>query len=724
MGEGSRKAQGLAKILTSFTKLIHSSDTLFVHFNKTQVQGILKIGSRKLFIAYDGSMKEIDPVCVLDFYVHESVQRGGIGKRLFQFMLRYTRLPALKLAYDRPSPKLIAFLGRHYDLTRYSPQNNNYVVFYDYFEDEEDTPRSKTGIVPVSQRPLTSKKRKPRSLHASYSRTMRPSNSQNIINHHQEQEPKNTLTKSVSSPRFHGSGQTNAYSNNLKNGKPVERIESNRNTVNQLLSSPSPTMNSNNNMMSTSLRAKRTSSSSTTTTTTLPSSSPWNTKSSQRESSFRNNDNNGGISSINSQSSDSTFNSNNYNYNNNNNNNNDDHKKSYTMESSFRNSDKSSSDNKSRHIDAYSSSYSNPPSAISNNFDNNDNIENLTTNMQKTNLNEGTTLTDEYGRIPSKMNSNSLVQPSSSTSTSASGSAMKYSRQSGNSYPFSSPYNDMNQLDTDSMNNTNNNINAKLPPKDPQSGRHSNRRLRTHHRQIFSSEHYSENKRSANISSDVYDDDVEPFSALSSSHNKMIYSEQPIGKPMAEEMDTLSRTASSFNANDGLEFSHNNGTEKRSFSKLPDFSPMEHTRTLPVSSMPPVPSHNFEVGSSYDRDSNISVLEKRRRLLEFAGKPPVSQNSHFKPRPSVLQEAGRRHSGSFRNDRSSSAMSSSHSRQFTSPSPILGTSAASSSRQDIPSIKGSVPHGSSSSLLNRSGALDSGRGSRCSSRRNEHHSLW
>ena len=27
-----------------------------------------------------GSIKELKPLCVLDFYVHESVQRGGIGK--------------------------------------------------------------------------------------------------------------------------------------------------------------------------------------------------------------------------------------------------------------------------------------------------------------------------------------------------------------------------------------------------------------------------------------------------------------------------------------------------------------------------------------------------------------------------------------------------------------------------------------------------------------------
>ena len=39
-----------------------------------------------------------------------------------------------KLGYDRPSDKLRAFLGRHYDLKNYIQQNNNYVVFSKYFE--------------------------------------------------------------------------------------------------------------------------------------------------------------------------------------------------------------------------------------------------------------------------------------------------------------------------------------------------------------------------------------------------------------------------------------------------------------------------------------------------------------------------------------------------------------------------------------------------------------
>ena len=37
------------------------------------------------------------------------------------------------LGYDRPSPKFIAFLAKHYGLRDYVPQTNNFVVFKQYF---------------------------------------------------------------------------------------------------------------------------------------------------------------------------------------------------------------------------------------------------------------------------------------------------------------------------------------------------------------------------------------------------------------------------------------------------------------------------------------------------------------------------------------------------------------------------------------------------------------
>ena len=53
---------------------------------------------------------EISPLCVLDFYVVEGHQRGGMGRQLFDQMLSREDVKAERLGYDRPSPKLIGFL--------------------------------------------------------------------------------------------------------------------------------------------------------------------------------------------------------------------------------------------------------------------------------------------------------------------------------------------------------------------------------------------------------------------------------------------------------------------------------------------------------------------------------------------------------------------------------------------------------------------------------------
>ena len=48
-------------------------------------------------------------------------------------MLEHERTVPSKLAYDRPSAKLIGFMAKHYGLKSYVPQNNNYVVFDEYY---------------------------------------------------------------------------------------------------------------------------------------------------------------------------------------------------------------------------------------------------------------------------------------------------------------------------------------------------------------------------------------------------------------------------------------------------------------------------------------------------------------------------------------------------------------------------------------------------------------
>lgn len=51
-------------------------------------------------------------------------------------MLKTENVEPRKLAYDRPSPKLKAFLAKHYNLKNFIPQNNNFVVYDDYYEEK------------------------------------------------------------------------------------------------------------------------------------------------------------------------------------------------------------------------------------------------------------------------------------------------------------------------------------------------------------------------------------------------------------------------------------------------------------------------------------------------------------------------------------------------------------------------------------------------------------
>ncbi|KAH9496919.1 Alpha-tubulin N-acetyltransferase 1 [Bulinus truncatus] len=151
MGEASAKAQDLHGPITTGKKLECSNHKLYIMKDAQDkggygsVIGILKVGCKKLFV-YDESkvQHELEPLCVLDFYVHESRQRMGCGRKLFEFMLQNERIPAHLLAIDRPSPKFLSFLKRHYGLEAVIPQVNNFVIFQGFFNKKPDL-GSKSG---------------------------------------------------------------------------------------------------------------------------------------------------------------------------------------------------------------------------------------------------------------------------------------------------------------------------------------------------------------------------------------------------------------------------------------------------------------------------------------------------------------------------------------------------------------------------------------------------
>jgi hypothetical protein len=57
-----------------------------------------------------------------------------VGVQLFEHFVREEHVSPARLAYDRPSPKLLGFVGKHYHLKSFTPQANNYVVFAQYFD--------------------------------------------------------------------------------------------------------------------------------------------------------------------------------------------------------------------------------------------------------------------------------------------------------------------------------------------------------------------------------------------------------------------------------------------------------------------------------------------------------------------------------------------------------------------------------------------------------------
>ncbi|KAK1121128.1 hypothetical protein K0M31_010441 [Melipona bicolor] len=156
MGEASAKAQGLNKPITSTLKLRDTDHVVYLLVDNEannglgSVVGLLKTGSKNLFMFDEtGAHYQLKPRCILDFYVHESRQRMGLGNILYQHMLSEEDIRPVKLAIDRPSEKFLAFLDKHYGLSKIIPQNNKFVVFQGFFDDERQDVRTNRYSLPA-----------------------------------------------------------------------------------------------------------------------------------------------------------------------------------------------------------------------------------------------------------------------------------------------------------------------------------------------------------------------------------------------------------------------------------------------------------------------------------------------------------------------------------------------------------------------------------------------
>ncbi|XP_028819653.1 alpha-tubulin N-acetyltransferase 1 isoform X2 [Denticeps clupeoides] len=140
LGRASAQAQQLPAPITSAAKLQSNRHQLYLlkdgerNGGRGVAVGFLKVGCKKLFLLDQrGAHVETEPLCVLDFYVTENLQRHGYGLELFNFMLQHKKVEPEMMAYDRPSPKFLAFLEKHYELKGNVPQVNNFVVFDGFF---------------------------------------------------------------------------------------------------------------------------------------------------------------------------------------------------------------------------------------------------------------------------------------------------------------------------------------------------------------------------------------------------------------------------------------------------------------------------------------------------------------------------------------------------------------------------------------------------------------
>lgn len=151
LGEASAAAQEIPAAVTTTDKLTRSRHRVYILVEPTVdgtiVVGLLKVGFKQLFLRDERChLRQVRALCLLDFYVHESRQRRGCGRRLFDCMARTECLSPAQLPIDHPSAKLLAFMGRHFGLEQVIPQNNHFAVFRGFFD---GTSHSKTPL-PVS----------------------------------------------------------------------------------------------------------------------------------------------------------------------------------------------------------------------------------------------------------------------------------------------------------------------------------------------------------------------------------------------------------------------------------------------------------------------------------------------------------------------------------------------------------------------------------------------
>lgn len=161
IGAMSSSVQGLNHVITTFSSFVNSDNKIYMLLSDDQKQalGFVKVGNKHLFFwDHSGSQREYNILCLLDFFVVPSTQRKGYGKKMIDKMLETEKKEMKEIPIDKPSPLCLSFMKKHFGLSHFTPQSNNYVVFDQFWGDdneEEDEALKRTKCPSIYSRNRT-----------------------------------------------------------------------------------------------------------------------------------------------------------------------------------------------------------------------------------------------------------------------------------------------------------------------------------------------------------------------------------------------------------------------------------------------------------------------------------------------------------------------------------------------------------------------------------------
>ncbi|SBT87902.1 alpha-tubulin N-acetyltransferase, putative [Plasmodium malariae] len=129
----SSKDQKLYGVLTSLVNIMDNDYKLYCLTHQNNLIGILKIGTKNLYLYDKKKLHYRSCTCVLDFYIMKDFQKRGLGIELFNCMLRDNTISPSNLCYDNPSYKMQNFLKKYFAPCNLIKQPNNFVTFDNYF---------------------------------------------------------------------------------------------------------------------------------------------------------------------------------------------------------------------------------------------------------------------------------------------------------------------------------------------------------------------------------------------------------------------------------------------------------------------------------------------------------------------------------------------------------------------------------------------------------------